>query len=84
MKHCPQCPYFHGCDIEGKCVLGWIQRNVPALLNPRATDEKTVAERKWLAPIKPAKAQQPCDIGLFSDDHLQLDLVEMFQDPTNE
>jgi hypothetical protein len=47
----------------------------------RAKDEKTVAERKWLAPIKPAKAQQPCDIGLFSDD---MDQVEMFQDPTNE
>lgn len=53
-------------------------------LNPRATDEKTVAERKWLAPIKPAKAQQPCDVGLFSDDHLQLDLVEMFQDPVED
>lgn len=50
-------------------------------LNPRATDEKTIAERKWLAPIKPAKPQQPCDIGLFSDD---MDQVEMFMDPTNE
>jgi hypothetical protein len=52
-------------------------------LNPLATDEKTVAERKWRQGLKAAKPQQPCDIGLFSDDHLQLDLVEMFQDPTN-
>jgi hypothetical protein len=65
-------------------------------LNPRASDEKTVAERKWQqrlsgktrmirAPnrlrIIPAKPQLPCDEGLFGDEHLQLDLVEMLQDP---
>jgi hypothetical protein len=48
--------------------------------NRRATDEKTVAERKWSAPIKPAKPQRPCDHGLFSDEADQLDLCEMFQD----
>jgi hypothetical protein len=53
-------------------------------LNPRSTDEKTVAERKWQAPLKPAAAQLPADVGLFGDSHLQLDLVEMLQDPTNE
>lgn len=53
-------------------------------LNPRATDDKTVAERKWAAGLKPAKPQQPCDIGLFSDDANQLDLCEMFMDPTND
>lgn len=53
-------------------------------LNPRHVDEKIVAERKWLAPLKPARAQLPADVGLFSDDHLQLDLVEMLQDPTND
>ncbi len=53
-------------------------------LNPIATDQKTVAERKWRAGLKPAKPQQPCDHGLFSDDAAQLDLVEMFQQPTNE
>lgn len=35
---------------------------------------------KAAAPIKPAKPQKPCDVGLFSDDADQLDLVEMFQD----
>ncbi len=48
-------------------------------LNRLATDQKTVAERKWRAGLKPAKPQEPCDIGLFSDDADQLDLVEMFQ-----
>jgi hypothetical protein len=46
-------------------------------------DAKTVAERKWRSGLKPSKPQQPCDHGLFGDEHLQMDLVEMFQDPTN-
>jgi hypothetical protein len=29
------------------------------------------------------KVQLACDIGLFSDEADQLDLMEMFQDPTN-
>jgi hypothetical protein len=52
-------------------------------LNRLAADQKTVAERRWTAPLKAPKPQQPCDIGLFSDDRLQLDLVEMLMDPTN-
>jgi len=54
-------------------------------LNSRATDEKTVAERKWNGPSKRQVIQQPCDVGLFSDDHLQMDLLdcEMFQDPAD-
>jgi hypothetical protein len=35
---------------------------------------------KAAAPIKPAKPQARCDIGLFSDEADQLDLCEMFQD----
>ncbi len=53
-------------------------------LNPIATDQKTVAERKWRAGMKPRKEQKACDVGLFSDDAAQLDLCEMFQQPTNE
>jgi hypothetical protein len=53
-------------------------------LNRLAIDQKTVAERRWKAPLKALKPQQPCDIGLFSDDHLQLDLVEMLQEPAND
>lgn len=44
-------------------------------------DQKTVAERKWSAPSKAPKPQQPCDIGLFSD---EMDQVEMFMDPAND
>jgi hypothetical protein len=53
-------------------------------LNRLAADQKTVAERKWRAPAKPSRPQAPCDIGLFSDEADQLDLVEMFQDSTEE
>lgn len=49
-----------------------------------AADQKTLAERRWRASTKPTKPQAPCDVGLFSDDRDQLDLVEMFADPANE
>jgi hypothetical protein len=39
-----------------------------------ATDQKTVAERKWKEGLKPAVAQKPCDVGLFSDDANQKEL----------
>ncbi len=35
-------------------------------LNPLATDQKTVAERKWQAGMKPRKEQKPMDIGLWA------------------
>ena len=53
-------------------------------LNPRATDERTIAERKWRAPLRASANQLPADVGLFSDDADQLDLCEMFMEPTNE
>ena len=53
-------------------------------LHAMSIDSKVVAERKWQAPLKPAKPQLPADVGLFGDSHLQLDLVEMLQDSANE
>ena len=53
-------------------------------LNRLADDQRTLAERKWREGAKPSKPQQPCDIGLWSDDALQLDLIECLQEPTNE
>ena len=47
-------------------------------------DTAGLVRLKMAAPIKPAKPQSPCDIGLFSDDAAQLDLCEMFQDSTEE
>ena len=46
-----------------------------------AHDQRIVAERQWSKPKLAPKPQQPCDVGLFGDEHLQLDLVEMLQDP---
>lgn len=47
----------------------------------QSADQRTAAEREWRAPLKPPAPQKPCDVGLFSDDADQLDLIEMFQDP---
>lgn len=48
-----------------------------------AADQRTVAERKWHDSHKrPKVAQKPMDIGLFDDSH-QLEMCEMFHDPTN-
>jgi hypothetical protein len=72
------------CGITDSALIcvGCIERpDLQSVLNPRASDEKTVAERKWQAGLKPAKPQQPCDIGLFSD---EMDQVEMFMEPTND
>ncbi len=53
-------------------------------LSRLATDQRTIAERKWRAGLKPAKPQKPMDVGLWSDDAAQLDLVEMLMEPTND
>jgi hypothetical protein len=45
------------------------------LTNARVADEKTVAERTWLEPLKVRKEQKPCDAGLSSDDSKQLELA---------
>jgi hypothetical protein len=55
-----------------------------ASLPGTAPDVGGLLRQKAAAPIKPAKPQQPCDIGLFSDDANQLDLCEMFQDPADD
>jgi hypothetical protein len=57
------------------------QRALQLGLLPRNIDERTIAQRKWLEALRPTKPQVACDHGLFSDEALQLDLVEMFQDP---
>lgn len=47
-------------------------------------DIKGLLRIKAAAPIKPAKPQKACDIGLFSDDADQLDLVSYFTEQTEE
>jgi hypothetical protein len=36
-----------------------------------------MARRGALAPLRPNRAQSPCDVGLFSDDAAQFDLVDL-------
>jgi hypothetical protein len=64
---------FHfddGPDGAAQAVLPGAERVSQAVL----------ARRRANAPLRPNKAQQPCNVGLFSEDADQLDLVEMFQD----
>lgn len=49
----------------------------------RLTDRQ-IAERKAQEAMRATKAQKPCDIGLFSDEAVQIDLVEMLQEPMEE
>lgn len=35
------------------------------------------AQRRASQPLKPKADQRPCDVGLFSDERAQLDLVDM-------
>ena len=53
-------------------------------LNRLASDQRTLAEHRRQSPSRAAKPRRPCDIGLFSDDADQLDLVEMFQQPVED
>jgi hypothetical protein len=59
--------------------------NQSSLLNPweQRYDQRNSLQRKADARLQPSKPQQACDIGLFSDDAAQLDLVEMSQQPQN-
>lgn len=54
------------------------------MANPFPSDVSGLLRQKAAAPIKPRKPQEPCDIGLFSDEADQLDLCEMFQDPAED
>lgn len=89
----PQIPAMPGMSPLGlKQTKAWENDRIRCLtrdgkldvLNKTATDEKTVAERQWSKPKLAPKPQKPCDHGIFSDDANQLDLVEMFADPTND
>jgi hypothetical protein len=49
----------------------------------RVSMAKIVATRA-LERMRPKKPQKACDVGLFSDESDQLDLVEMFQDQEDD
>lgn len=56
---------------------------LPGQMELPQTEERAadLAKRKAAAPITPRKPQLPCDVGLFSDEASQIDLIEMLQDP---
>ena len=47
-------------------------------------EQISLARLKARQPLRPSKPQKACDIGLFSDDANQLDIVDMFMDSTEE
>jgi hypothetical protein len=51
---------------------------IGGMLNSLEQDRAEIARRKARAPMKPSKPQSSCDIGLFSDDSKQTDLVEYY------
>jgi hypothetical protein len=38
-----------------------------------------MAKRQAAAPLRPIVAQKPCDVGLFSDNAAQVDLIDMLR-----
>jgi hypothetical protein len=49
-------------------------------LDHTASNPAGLARKLAAAPLKPRKPQAPCDVGLFSDEADQLDLVSLFRD----
>jgi hypothetical protein len=62
--------------VKIPCIPANVEGRLALDLNRLPQDQRTTAERKWAAPMKPAAPQRPCDHGLFGDSHLQADLVE--------
>jgi hypothetical protein len=52
---------------------------LPGQLDLPETPERPadLAKRLAQAPLQPAKEQKPCDLGLFSDDAKQVDLIDI-------
>lgn len=76
--------------VRGDEAIGWHQAhtatlaelarhadNERLLVRRRHDDLKLTLRARAAAPLKPAAAQAACDVGLFSDDRQQLDLVDM-------
>ena len=53
--------------------------DLPGQLELPQTEARPAALAKHLAaaPLRPAVAQKPCDLGLFDDSQLQTDLEDM-------
>lgn len=49
------------------------QRELPGT----GKDIRGSLQRKANAPLKPSVAQQPCDLGIFSDSRNQVDMLDL-------
>lgn len=49
-------------------------------LSGTAPDPAELARKLASEPLRPRKPQSPCDVGLFSDEADQLDLVSLFRE----
>lgn len=56
-----------------------IKSNPLAVFGRLADDQRITAQRKWKAPLLAPTNQQPCDIGMFSDNAAQTDLIEQLR-----
>ena len=56
--------------------------NLPGQLDLPQTESRLgeLAKIKAAEPLRPTIAQKPLDIGLFSENKLQIDLIEMLMD----
>lgn len=59
---------------------------LPGQLDLPSTPERTgdLLRLKSRQPLRPSKPQLPCDVGLFSDEPDQVDLIEMLMDPVED
>src|SRR5690242_18274331 len=67
----------------GLGALTMVRHTLPGQLDMPQTEERLadLARLKAAAPMRPTKPQMPCDVGLFSDEADQIDLIEMLMDP---
>jgi hypothetical protein len=63
-----------------------MKHTLPGQLDLPETPERPAELAKQLAraPMMAPKPQLPCDVGLFSDDASQLDLIEMLMEPDHD
>ena len=59
-----------------------MRSNLPGQIDIPGTSVEAKGQIRLRAatPLRPNKPQLPCDLGLFSDDADQMDLIEMFMD----
>jgi len=65
--------------IERTVHIAQVKRQGEILTGRLASDQKIVAERQWQQRKLAPKRQQQCDIGLFSDDSKQTDMLDLLK-----